>query len=166
MPSTAPPPPGTGPSAAGYRERLSVPLRWWVQATMLLATVWLAFVVAMPVWAASTAVGVLVAITYGLFLWVGSATVSVREGELRAGRAHIPLELLGPALPLGAEDTRRVLGVDADARAYLLTRPYLKRSVQVLVTDPADPTPYWLVSTRHPTQLVSALGGAAPARSD
>ena len=57
---------------------------------------------------------------------------------LHAGPAHIALDLLGPAEPLDAEETRRVHGVDADARAFLLTRPYLKRSVQVPVHDPAD----------------------------
>ena len=31
-----------------YRERLTVPLRWWVQGTMLVATLWLALVVAVP----------------------------------------------------------------------------------------------------------------------
>ena len=48
-------------------------------------------------------------------------------------------------------------GVDADARAFLLTRPYLKRSVKITVQDPADRTPYWLVSTRHPRELADAL---------
>ena len=37
---------------AAYSERLHVPLRWWVQATMFLATVWLAFIVALPAWLA------------------------------------------------------------------------------------------------------------------
>jgi hypothetical protein len=36
-----------------YAERLTVPLRWWVQGTMLVATLWLAVVVAMPVVAAA-----------------------------------------------------------------------------------------------------------------
>ena len=40
-----------------YRERLSVPLRWWVQATMFLATLWLAFIVSTPPWLAWTATG-------------------------------------------------------------------------------------------------------------
>ena len=150
--------PPNGP--ATYAERLSVPLRWWVQATMLLATLWLAFVVAMPVWAASLAAGLLALVTYGLFLWVGAARVEVRAGELHAGAAHIPVDLLGEVEPLDAEATRRTLGVDADARAFLLTRPYLKRSVRVGVADPADPTPYWLVSTRHPTRLADALSEA------
>ena len=140
-----------------YAERLTVPLRWWVQATMLLATVWLAFVVAMPAWVAFTTAGALLVAVYGLFVWNGSARLVVRDGELHAGRAHIAVGLLGPAVPLDREETRRVHGVDADARAYLLTRPYLKRSVKVSVRDPADPTPYWLLSTRHPDRLVRAL---------
>ena len=143
--------------AGSYRERLFVPLRWWVQATMLLASLWLAFIVAMPAWAAWSATGVLLLVTFGMFAWVGSARVAVGDGVLRAGRAHIPLHLLGPVEALDAEQTRRVHGVEADARAFLMTRPYLKRAVRVTVDDPADRTPYWLLSTRHPRELAAAL---------
>ena len=147
------------PLPDAYSERLHVPLRWWVQATMLLASLWLAFVVAMPVWAAFCAAGALLLAVFGFFLWIGSARVAVRDGVLYAGQAHISLDLLGPVEPLDAEGTRRVHGVEADARAYLLTRPYLKRSVKVTLTDPADRTPYWLVSTRHPRELAAVLTG-------
>ncbi|WP_310963774.1 DUF3093 domain-containing protein [Nocardioides terrisoli] len=140
-----------------YAERLRVPLRWWVQATMFLATLWLAFIVATPAWIAWSATAVLVAITYGMFLLVGSAAIEVRDGELCAGAAHIPLGLLGDPEPLDRDGTRRVAGVEADARAFLLLRPYLKRSVRVPVIDPADPTPYWLLSTRRPQLLVDAI---------
>ena len=143
-----------------------MPLRWWVQATMLLATLWLAFVVAMPAWAAWAATGGCWCCTFGLMAWLGSARVAVRDGTLYAGPAHISLDLLGPAEPLDAEETRRVHGVDADARAFLLTRPYLKRSVKVPVEDPADRTPYWLVSTRHPRELAAALASAGARGSD
>jgi hypothetical protein len=33
--------------------------------------------------------------------------------------------------------------------------------VQVTVHDPADPVPYWLVSTRRPDELVAALVAAS-----
>jgi hypothetical protein len=145
------------PPSVAYSERLHVPLRWWVQATMLLATLWLAFVVAMPAWAAWSSTTLLLLATFGLFAWVGSARVTVRDGVLHAGRAHIPVALLGPVVALDADETRRVHGVEADARAYLMTRPYLRRSVKVTVADPADRTPYWLVSTRHPRELAAAL---------
>ncbi len=48
-------------------------------------------------------------------------------------------------------------GPEADARAYLLLRPYLKRAVRVEITDPADPAPYWLVSSRRPEELARAV---------
>jgi Protein of unknown function (DUF3093) len=152
----------SGNPGDSYNERLTVPLRWWVQATMLLATLWLAFVVAMPLWAASAAAGALLLVVYAFFVWIGSARLDLRDGVLQAGTAHIAVEHLGKAEPLDREETRRVLGVDADARAFLLTRPYLRRSVKVLVHDPADPTPYWLLSTRHPRRLASALAGSRP----
>ena len=56
--------------------------------------------------------------------------------------------------------THRLAGRDADARAYLLLRPYLRRAVRIAIDDPADPTPYWLVSTRRPTRLAAALTDA------
>lgn len=154
---------GAGPRPT-YRERLHVPLRWWVQATMFLATVWLAFIVALPAWLAWASSGALLAGVYGLFAWVGSARVEVGGGVLQAGTARIPLALLGTAEALDKDATRRVHGVEADARAFLVTRPYISRAVKVVVADPADPTPYWLISSRHPRQLAAALSAAAGGR--
>jgi hypothetical protein len=146
-----------------YAERLGVPLRWWVQGTMLVATLWLAVVVAMPALGAwiITAVA-LAALSLGLWSY-GSARISVADGTFRAGRAHISAAYVGTATALDAEETRRTAGVDADARAYLLLRPYLKRAVKVEITDPADPAPYWLVCTRHPEELARALAALAHA---
>lgn len=142
-----------------YAERLTVPLRWWVQGTMLVASLWLAVAVAIPSALASTLIAAVAAgLMTAAFVTYGSARVVVVNGEFRAGRAHIALEHLGAVTALDAEETRRVAGRDADARAFLVLRPYLKRSVQVTIADPADPTPYWLVSTRHPDRLVAALG--------
>ena len=92
------------------------------------------------------------------------ALASIRVGpgrcrgrSLHAGRAQIGLEHLGTAEPLDAAATRLAPGADADARAFLVLRPYLKRAVRVPVTDPADPTPYWLVGSRHPDALAAAI---------
>ncbi|MDQ4051547.1 MAG: DUF3093 domain-containing protein [Actinomycetota bacterium] len=150
---------------ATYRERLGVPLRWWVQGTMLVASLWLALVVAVPGPVAWPVTGVALLLLAAWFLTYGGVRIVVADGELRAGRAHIAAEHLGAAEPLDAEQTRRVAGVEADARAYLLLRPYLKRAVRIEITDPADPAPYWLLSTRHPDQLagvLTGLNGSAP----
>ena len=144
-----------------YDERLHVPLRWWVQATMFVASIWLAFVVALPSSVAWGAAGVVAATVVGLFLSYGSARVRVDDAVLYAGRASIPVALTADPTPLDPESTQLLAGRDANARAFLLLRPYLKRSVLVRITDPADPTPYWLVSTRRPDDLARALADAA-----
>jgi len=143
-----------------YDERLHVPLRWWVQATMFLASIWLAFVVALPTTVAWAATGVLAVGVVALYLGYGAARVRVEGGVLHAGRAHIPATMLASPTPLDREQTRLLAGRDANAHAYHLLRPYLKRSVRVEVTDPADPAPYWLVSTRRPEELAGAIAAA------
>ncbi|GAA2118000.1 DUF3093 domain-containing protein [Nocardioides bigeumensis] len=140
-----------------YDERLSVPLRWWVQGIMLVATFWLAVIVALPLAAAWTVTGAAGALVLAGLWAYGAQRLQVGDGVFRAGPARISVVHLGAAEALDAESTRRVAGRDADARAYLLLRPYLKRGVRVEITDPADPTPYWLVGTRRPDALVQAL---------
>lgn len=145
------------PVTTPYAERLTVPLRWWVQGTMLAATLWLATVVALPPVASWLVTATSLALLVALLVSYGAARIEVADGELRAGRARIDVAHLGAVTPLDADATRRLAGVDADARAYLLLRPYLKRAVRVDIADPADPAPYWLLSTRHPDQLAAAL---------
>lgn len=143
--------------AATYSERLGVPLRWWVQGTMLVATFWLALIVAIPEPAAWTIAGIALLVLAGCLLAYGSSTIRVADGRLHAGRAQIDVGHLGAITPLDAATTRQTAGRDADVRAHLLLRPYLKRSVRVEITDPRDPAPYWLLCTRHPEDLASAL---------
>ncbi len=140
-----------------YTERLHVPLRWWVQGTMLVATFWLATAVAMPVVWSLTVTAVMLAIMVGTFLRYGAARVAVSDTEFLAGPARIALQHVGEVTALDAEETWLVSGRDADPRAFLVLRPYLKRSVKVEILDPADPTPYWLVNTRHAGDLAAAL---------
>lgn len=145
-----------------YAERLTVPLRWWAQGTMLVASLWLAVVVAVPdhepvAWVVG---GLALGLMVSLFVGYGSVRIEVADGELLAGRARIPLGHVGATTALDSDAVRRLAGVDADARAHLLLRPYLKRGVRIDVEDPADPTPYWLLSSRRPDRLVAAIEAA------
>lgn len=152
-------------TTTAFRERLHVPLRWWVQGTMLIATLWLALVVAIPDVVAWSVTAVCLGLLGAFFASYGGAEVRVQDGELRVGRAHIDAHHLGAVAALDAEQTRRTAGRDADARAFLVLRPYLKRSVRVGIDDPADPAPYWLISTRRPDQLAAAIGALTRAPS-
>ena len=145
------------PADAEYHERLGVPLRWWVQGTMLVASLWLAVVVATPGAVAYVVTAVAMLLLGAGLVSYGGVRIAVADGELRAGRAHIEGRHLGLVEALDAEQTRRTAGPEADARAYLVLRPYLKRAVKVEITDPDDPTPYWLVSSRRPEELAGAV---------
>jgi len=143
-----------------YEERLHAPVRWWALGGLVVVAAWLACAVAIPPLAAAVT-AVVVAVLVGAFLLgYGSPRIQVGDGVLRAGRARIGVELLGTATPLDAASTRRQAGVDADARAFLLLRPYLPRAVRVDLCDPADPAPYWLISSRRPERLARAVSAA------
>ena len=157
MPLDADPQPSGVPAGDAYVEQLRVPLRWWAVATMFWASMLLALLVAIPAVVACLVAGTLAVLNAVVFHSYGAARVSVVGGVFEAGRASIPVHLLAAPEALDAAAARRAAGVDADARAYLLIRPYVPTAVRVRVVDPDDPTPYWLVSTRHPRALAAQL---------
>jgi len=147
-------------SASRYRERLYVPVRWWALLLLFLFGLWLAFVVSTPapVMVAVTLVGT--GLGVGLLLTYGGLRVEVTERELLAGRARLEWEYCGAATALTAEEARRLHGVDADPSAYLQVRPYIATAVRVEIRDAADPTPYWLLSSRRPQALAESINAA------
>jgi hypothetical protein len=144
-------------SEVSYEERLAAPVAWWLVGAGFVVTVWWIFVLATPQWLAWLTAAVALALVVGLVGHYGSARLAVADGELRAGRAHIPLALCGAVEPLDRDQTRRAGGAEADARAYLLLRPYIATAVRVTIDDPHDPVPYWLLSTRQPERLAAAV---------
>jgi hypothetical protein len=94
----------------------------------------------------------------GLIAW--TPQVGVEDGFLVAGRARVPLEVVGELTALDAVQLRHAHGPGLDARAYLCMRGWITTGLRVDITDPQDPTPYWLVSSRNPQRLISALDAA------
>lgn len=106
-------------------------------------------------------------IVFGLvggFLMTTTPRIEVSEGMFVAGGARIPVSLLGEAQVLDAEQWRLAVGQELDARAFLCIRGWIKQGVRVQLEDPEDPTPYWVVSCRRPTELLAALTAARTAR--
>lgn len=149
-----------------HRERLVAPASWWLAAAGFAAAWgWVALVVAGPPAAIGAAAGV--GVVTGALLWVYGATrLEGGPDGLRVGRAHLTPEHLGDVQALAPAACRTLLGPGADARAWLHVRPYIATAVRVEVTDPADPTPYWVVSTRNPERLATALGGSVAPPAD
>ena len=157
---------GHGVSAAGpvaYRESLRTPWWWYpvaIGVSSLLAaefqiggipvTEWLPFAIIVP-------------LAVAMVWWLGHSRLEVVDGELRVRGAHLPLRYASGEIALDARTLRRVVGREGDPAAYVSIRPWIGPGAQVWLDDAEDPTPYWIVSSRHPEQLVQAVRAARAA---
>jgi hypothetical protein len=145
------------PNVRTYRERLW-PAPWVFIATALVIPA--SLLVFLPI---SLPVGVAVALVlYGAVVGVlllTTATIEVTESDFRAGRARMPRSVIARAQPFEGAEATAERGVRLDARAWLLLRGWIPGVVRVELDDPQDPTPYWLVASRHPEELAAALKG-------
>ncbi|MEN9992870.1 MAG: hypothetical protein RLY83_440 [Actinomycetota bacterium] len=83
--------------------------------------------------------------------------VALSETTLQARGASIEKKLLGHATVIPKDKIFEELGPKLDARSWLAIQSSIKGLVKVTVTDPNDPTPYWLISTRNPERLASLI---------
>jgi Protein of unknown function (DUF3093) len=91
-------------------------------------------------------------------LWaLGRLRVAVEDGELRVDDARLPVRYVAGVTVLGPEEKRLLLGTASHPYAFVVQRPWVRGAVQVHLDDPADPTPYWVVSSRDPAALAAAL---------
>ena len=143
-----------------FRERLTVPIMWWVLASLFALSVLIAVGAYLgPVWGIGTALATMM-VAAAIFV-SAAVVISIDAREIRIGRASIEHAYIASSQALAAEEARQRAGVGADARAHLVLRPYVRTAVEITLDDPDDPVPYWLVSTRRPQQLAEALREAA-----
>lgn len=96
-----------------------------------------------------------------------SPTIEVTETTFIAGRARVPLDKIGEATGFRGREATAERGTRLDARAWLVIRGWIAPVVKVVIDDENDTTPYWLVSTRQPQQLITALAkGRAPSSNE
>jgi hypothetical protein len=133
-----------------YRERLSVPWWWWPPGLGLAGLPnWAPFAVLLPVAAV-------------VLLWFGKTDVRVVGGsgetELCVAAAHLPVSVIARSAEVPKSAKSAALGRQLDPAAYVVHRAWVGPMVLLVLDDPDDPTPYWLVSCRHPDRVLAALG--------
>ncbi|MBW6436217.1 DUF3093 domain-containing protein [Actinoplanes hulinensis] len=144
-------------TVTAHQERLGLP--WWAWPAALAAAAILAVelvlgVPDLPVWlpfAVLPPLGVL------LLLPLNRLRVEVTPEEFRVDDARLPVEFISGVVALDAAGKREALGVGSHPLAFVVQRAWIGPAVQVLLDDPADPTPFWVVSTRRPVELATAL---------
>ncbi|CAN5391884.1 DUF3093 domain-containing protein [soil metagenome] len=138
-----------------YRERLSPSARVYLYLVLLIPASILVF----------APINMLAGIVCAIVLYGGSVgalivlspVVSIEDGYFSAGKARIPVSLLGEPEAFTGSAATLARGQKLDARAWLCIRGWIQPVVKVMVHDPEDPVPYWLVSSRNPNELVAAL---------
>ena len=150
-----------------YRERLWVPLWWWLPGLGVAALIalevtqgvqalpdWLPYAVLLPVAAVvllglgRTELRVVVDNGGPPELWVGSP-----------GRgAHLPASVIARSAEVPRSAKSAALGRQLDPAAYVVHKAWVGPMVLLVLDDPDDPTPYWLISTKHPDKVLADLG--------
>ncbi|MER2133867.1 MAG: DUF3093 domain-containing protein [Arthrobacter sp.] len=141
-----------------YSERL-LPAFWiWLVVAGVAGTFVLAFI---PI---SILVGFVVAavaaVVLTVLLLMSTPVIRVTEETVQVGRAQIERRWIGEVEAYRGEDATQQRGPALNATAYLCIRGWIDPVVKMEITDPADRTPYWLTSTRHPEKLAAALQSA------
>ncbi len=144
-----------------------MPWWWWPLGFAVAALV--AFEVnlgvrALPQW---VPYATLFAVAAGALLWLGRVEIKVTAGtersgtsdvvQLWAGQAHLPVTVITRSAEVAPSAKFAALGRQLDPAAYVLHRAWVGPMVLIVLGDPDDPTPYWLVSCRHPERVLSAL---------
>lgn len=138
-----------------YRERLYPSFSFVLALTLSGPMVLLA---ALPFgMSVAITLGVLVPLALNVVVFLLSPAIEVSDGRLRADRIRIPVGALGEVVPLDSSQFNLKLGPEANPRAQLMIRGYIKGGVQIPVLDSEDPTPYLLLSSRKPKELAVAL---------
>ena len=113
---------------------------------------------AIPAW---VPYATLFAAAAGALLWLGRVEIRVTAGpdglQLWAAEAHLPVSVVTRTAEVARSAKSAALGRQLDPAAYVVHRPWIGPMVLAVLDDPDDPTPYWLVSCRHPERVLSAL---------
>jgi hypothetical protein len=88
---------------------------------------------------------------------LSGARVRVTGDVLQVGQATLARRFVGRVEVVDRRNKQAALGPELDPAAYVLHRGWVGPLVRVEVTDPDDPTPYWVFSVREPDRLLSAL---------
>jgi hypothetical protein len=148
--------------AVRFDERLSAPLWWWIPGLGVIALLVITVRLGHPTWPMWLPAVVLLPLLAITMVRTGRIRVTVvddAEGRavLTVGPATLPARFISGVTVVAAKDKQPVLGPELDPAAYVVHRPWIGPMVQVTLDDPADPTPYWLFSVRHPEALAESL---------
>ncbi len=139
-----------------FREVVRPPL--WLMAFIY----FLALSLVIAIWAAMTTTIAAYALAIAsigtvAIYFTSRLIIEVDSDELRVGKAHISRAPVGAVHVLTQKEMLAKRTRGADAAAFLAIRFWTPRGVVIVIEDPRDSTPYWLVTTKRGEKLALAL---------
>jgi hypothetical protein len=143
-----------------YRERLLPGVMWWLFVAAIVAMIAIAYGAALGAaigWIVGAGLGVIATVA----LFRSSPVIEVSQDRIRCGRAYIPRDVvLDPRIvePTNMTALRRGQDKAVGDRVYQVLPAWFSSSgVLMNVVDDLDPHSAWLIASRHPNALLSAL---------
>jgi len=138
-----------------YGERVLPSMSFYVAGLFLPAAL---FLIALPF---SELAALVVSIgSYSTLVLVSvllSQKIEVSSSHLKIAKATISMSALGNATSIARSEQFLERGQRLSPLAFTRFQIGVKGLVKIELQDPTDPTPYWLVSTRHPEVLAGYL---------
>jgi Protein of unknown function (DUF3093) len=141
-----------------YREKLW-PSPWLFIATALVIPASLLVFLPISIPAGIVSAAILYGGSVGLLIF-GSPVIGVTGSTFVAGRSQLPLTVVSSVTGYSGVEAQLERGQRLDARAWLVIRGWISPIVKIQLLDVNDPTPYWIVSTRHPDAVIAAIAKA------
>lgn len=145
-----------------YYEKQWLPWYWWVVVLGMVTAFCLQLMFNRTIWWFVIPELVLGAAALWFLFWMSSTTVSVTEDRekirwLQTDGAALPHIVVSRSLAIPASAKQAAMGRQLDPAAFLVSHAWVPTMVMLVIEEPDDPTPYWLVSAKDPAAILKAL---------
>lgn len=151
-----------GQSKILYSERQWIPWYWWVAAAIVVALLTAQFAMnRSEYWLYGPAI-ILSIVAVWILYSMSKTQIRVEEDPdgvrwLVSGQANLPNTVVDRVLAVPASAKRNAMGRQLDPAAYVISHSWIKEMAMIVLDDPDDPTPYWLVGSKDPQALLEAF---------
>lgn len=149
-----------------YSERQWVPWYFWFMAAFVVAITTATVSLNRTIWWAIIPAVVLSAIAIWVMVsWSGTVLRVEKDADgthwLMVKDAQLPHDVVQRSMVVPKSARRNALGPQFDPAAFLVTHGWIDEHVMLVLDDPEDPTPYWLIAAKKPQQVLDAFLGPA-----
>lgn len=145
-----------------YRERQWVPWYWWLAMAFVVALLTAQFGLNRnEYWIYIPAV-LLSIVGVWVLVSMSNTVITVEQDAdgtrwLIAGQANLPSDVVSRSLAVPATAKRNAMGRQLDPAAFVVSHGWVPEMVMLVLDDPEDSTPYWLIGSKNPEALLRAF---------